>query len=156
MKYILLIFTLALVAFAFKPASEMPAAEYTGTADDGVTAYEPTLSKNIRFQFDLDTITNAANDTLSVPYNLFSEFSGTFNIVRTNISGTTNIAVTLQSSAVTSGSDWCDVASTSATTATPEAITVSSMPGVRYRLIVDGTGTQSSSYYINGSLKKLN
>lgn len=100
----------------------------------------------------LDTITNAANDTLTLPWTLQSRYTGSLQITRTNISGTTNIAVSIQASVTSSsGTDatWVTVATTSATTATAELLTLAETYGQRYRIIVDGTGTQSSSYRLS-------
>ena len=100
----------------------------------------------------LDTITNAANDTLTLPWTLQSRYTGALQITRTNISGTTNIAVSIQASVTSSsGTDatWVTVATTSATTATAELLTLAETYGQRYRIIVDGTGTQSSSYRLS-------
>ena len=100
----------------------------------------------------LDTITNAANDTLVLPWSLQSRYTGALQITRTNISGTTNLAVSIQASVTSSsGTDatWVTVATTSATTATAELLTLAETYGQRYRIIVDGTGTQSSSYRLS-------
>lgn len=106
----------------------------------------------------LDTITNAANDTLTVPFTMQSRYTGALQITRTNISGTTNIAVSIQASVVNSTSthtEWITVATTSATTATNELLTLAETYGQRYRIIVDGTGTQSSSYRLSWLSKKM-
>lgn len=133
--------------------NEAPGIVYVG--EDG-TQYEPNASNIVRYTFALDTISNANNDTLSFPYNVFSSYSSLYQITRTNISGTTNVSVALQQSAVTSGnSDWVTVATTSGTSSTNEALTLNPTYGIRYRLIVDGTGTQSTSYRITAVLKKL-
>lgn len=105
--------------------------------------------------FPLDTITNAANDTLELGANILSNYEWSYHIIRTNISGTTNIAVAIQASGNTSGNtDWVTVATTSATTATNEILSGVSFYGLRHRVIVDGTGTQSSSCKIKAVLKK--
>lgn len=106
----------------------------------------------------LDTITNAANDTLTVPFTMQSRYTGALQITRTNISGTTNLAVSIQASVTNSTSTdvtWVTVATTSATTATAELLTLAETYGQRYRIIVDGTGTQSSSYRLSWLSKKL-
>lgn len=106
----------------------------------------------------LDTITNAANDTLTVPFTMQSRYTGALQITRTNISGTTNIAVSIQASVTNSTSTdvtWVTVATTSATTASNELLTLAETYGQRYRVIVDGTGTQSSSYRLSWLSKKM-
>ncbi len=120
--------------------------------------------------YTLDTITNAANDTLYLPSNmrpLFSDFQMAVNILRTNISGTTNLAVKVEetnwpfsgTTAPTNG--WVatlnsagTAAATAATTATTEQLLIPHAYGINFRVIVDGTGTQVSSYRLRWTLKK--
>lgn len=152
-KYLLpaLLLLCALVAFNWK-GTDVPAYEYTG---DRSEVFEPMASSIVRYTFTADTITDAENDTLSLPYNLFSSFTSLYQLTRTNLSGTTNVAVTLQQSALTSGdTDWVTVGTTSGTGATIEALTLNPTYGIRYRLIVDGTGTQSTRYTVQAVLKK--
>ena len=110
------------------------------------------------YEFSLDTIANAANDTLSLPASdVQSNYEWAYFITRTSISGTANIAVTVQASGVRSGNtDWVNVGTTSATTASNEIISGTSFHGRRHRIIVDGTGTQSTSYKITAVLKLKN
>lgn len=106
----------------------------------------------------LDTITNAANDTLTLPWTMQSRYTGALQITRTSISGTANIAVSIQASVTSASSTdvtWVTVATTAATTATPELLTLAETYGQRYRIIVDGTGTQSSSYRLSWLGKRL-
>jgi len=122
--------------------------------------------------FALDTISNANNDTLYLPARLRpvrGGYSMQVSVTRTNISGTTNIAVKAEESAWPyTGSTpptlgWASAlnsanaaAATAATTATTENINIPWTYGQSYRIIVDGTGTQSSSYRIRVFLKKRN
>lgn len=157
MKNYLILFALALIAFLAFNAKTMPEAqdvEYTGAE---ALNFEPNASNVVRYTFTADTITDAENDTLAFPFNVFSSYSSLYQLVRTNLSGTTNVSVTLQQSALTSGNtDWVTVATTSGTGATAEALTLNPTYGVRYRLIVDGSGTQSTRYVITAVLKKTN
>ena len=123
------------------------------------------------YTWRLDTISNANNDTLYLPSNLrplVSDFTVAVAITRTNISGTTNLAVKLEgtnwaySGSTPPTQGWATAlntanaaAATAATTATTEHILLPSTWGlINYRVIVDGTGTQSSSYRIRLTLKK--
>lgn len=122
------------------------------------------------YAYTLDTITNAANDTLYIPANYqeqLSDFQVCVSVTRTNISGTTNLAVKVEETAWPySGSTaptlgWASAlnvagsaAATAATTATTENITIPHIYGRNLRIIVDGTGTQSSSYRIRWLMKK--
>ena len=127
------------------------------------TFYEVTFTK--------DTITNAANDTLYLPSRLrplLSDFQASLNVIRTSLSGTANIAVKVEETTYaytgtttppTAG--WSatlnsanSAAATAATTATTEALYIPHAYGINYRFVVDGTGTQSTSYVLRLVLKK--
>lgn len=109
-------------------------------------------------EFALDTISNANNDTLFLPAtDVQSNYEWAYFVTRTSISGTANIAVSVQASGLRTGNaDWTQVGVTSATTATNEIISGTSFHGRRHRIIVDGTGTQSTSYRITAVLKLKN
>jgi len=122
------------------------------------------------YSYTLDTIANAANDTLYLPSTMrpvLSNFLMLVSVTRTNISGTTNIAVKVEESAFRyTGSTpptegWAatlnsegTAAATAATTATIENLYIPSTYGTSYRIVVDGTGTQSSSYKVRLVLKR--
>jgi hypothetical protein len=128
----------------------------------GTGYYEYTYTK--------DTISNAANDTLYLPSKMrpvLSDFIVTYSVTRTNISGTTNIAVKIEestykySSSTPPTAGWVaslntagSAAATAATTATEEEIRLPNAHAVSYRCIVDGTGTQSTSYVVRVIMKK--
>lgn len=105
----------------------------------------------------LDTITDAENDTLvttGAMNVMYSDFEHNYSIIRTNISGTTALTLKVEQTNYTSGNTfWSTLASGSATTATPETI-AGDNSAVRLRFIVDGSGTQSSSYRLRLVLKK--
>ncbi len=117
--------------------------------------------------FTKDTITDAENDTLYLPkqYNIAPTAANmadlqtlrtyAYFITRTNLSGTTNVAVSLQESGALSpgASDWVTIGTTAATTATAEKLAGTEVTGRHQRLIIDGTGTQGSSYQIWAILK---
>lgn len=147
-KYItgaMLLFLTSLLFFAGKPEDKAKA--------------EPMATPNVLPKtWALDTITNAANDTLTVPFTMQSRYTGALQITRTNISGTTNVAVSIQTSVTSATSTdvtWVTVATTSATTATAELLTLAETYGQRYRIIVDGTGTQSTSYRLSWLGKRM-
>lgn len=145
MKYITAFLLLAAYLFLFF-AGKPEAAQY---------APAPSL---LTKTWALDTISNAANDTLTLPWAMQSRYTGALQLTRTNISGTTNLAVSVQTSVASSSSvdpTWITVATSSGTGATNELITISETYGQRYRIIIDGTGTQSSSYRVSWLGKKL-
>ncbi len=136
------------------------AALITEQDDNGTLNYAPP-GTYYEYTWTKDTISNANNDTLYLPARLsplLSDFQVCYSIIRTSISGTANIAVKVEESAYSSGTvtDWVSKATTAATTATAEHLVLSHVPGMRQRIVIDGTGTQSTSYVVRGVLKKLN
>lgn len=141
---------------------EEMAASPEGYYDAVNSVYEKTFTK--------DTITDAANDTLYLPSSMrpvISDFLHGISISRTSISGTHNLAVKVEESTYrysgttppTAG--WAAslntanaAAATAATTATTEEIRLPASHAMNYRVIIDGSGTQSSSYVIRWILKK--
>ena len=112
----------------------------------------------------LDTITNAEADTIlvgpsaSTYYTFNSNFAYIYVLARTSLSGTANTTMVLQESNVTTGgaATWYTVSTASGTGATVTSVSASNLFGRRHRLILTGTGTQSTSYGITATLKKVN
>lgn len=119
----------------------------------------------------LDTITNSEADTIYVvlgtkalteanatanPFN--SNFAYNYVLNRTSLSGTANTTMVLQESNVSTGgaATWYTVSTASGTGATVTSVSASNLYGRRHRLILTGTGTQSTSYGITATLKKVN
>jgi hypothetical protein len=146
------------MAYAFdKPEMPQTLDMEVYKTDNGaeVVDYAASVKPYWHRPYSLDTITNAANDTILLPVALYSAFEGVFQVVRTSISGTANIALKVEQSNIASGNtDWVSVATGSGTGATTEALQLTSMNGLRYRLILDGTGTQSTSYRAHVTIKR--
>ena len=112
----------------------------------------------------LDTITNTEADTILVGpsatsyYTFSSNFAYIYVLARTSLSGTANTTMVLQESNVSTGgaATWYTVATASGTGATVTTISAANLYGRRHRLILTGTGTQSTSYGITATLKKVN
>ena len=112
----------------------------------------------------LDTITNTEADTILVGpsatsyYTFNSNFAYIYVLNRTSLSGTANTTMVLQESNVATGgaSTWYTVSTASGTGATVTSVSASNLYGRRHRLILTGTGTQSTSYGITATLKKVN
>ena len=112
----------------------------------------------------LDTITNTEADTIlvgpsaSTYYTFNSNFAYIYVLARTSLSGTANTTMVLQESNVTTGgaATWYTVSTASGTGATVTSVSASNLFGRRHRLILTGTGTQSTSYGITATLKKVN
>lgn len=166
---ILAIFAFAFVAFSFDRAEDE---KLVISESKETVVYENAASAPnfYAYPWPLDTITNAANDTLYFPGRLrpvMSDFIQSYSITRTSISGTANVAVKIEESNhpytgstpptlgwVTAINNLGAAADTDATTATEELIKLPASYGVSYRVIVDGTGTQSTSYRVRVVLKK--
>ncbi len=138
--------------------------------NDADTDYQTSSTMLYEYTWTKDTISNANNDTLYLPSRLRpvnSDYIMAVSVTRTNISGTTNLAVKVEgttynytgSTKPTSG--WCPAlntanaaAATAATTATEETLMIPNAYYKNYRVVVDGTGTQSTSYTIRLVMKK--
>lgn len=162
----LMVVGLGLASWDESPKAEETVVKYSDAEGDfqstGTMVYEHTFTK--------DTITNANNDTLYLPSRLrpvLSDFIMTVSITRTSISGTANIAAKVEETTyrysgskpptagwVTSFNNLGAAADTDATTATEEEIRIPNAYGLSYRVIIDGSGTQSTSYVVRVVLKK--
>mgnify|MGYP006931609411 CR=1 FL=1 len=156
-----------IVAFGSGSRAEEAAVVNESTAEG---EFQSVGTGFLEYTYTLDTISNAANDTLYLPSRMrpvLSDYIMTYSVKRTNISGTTNIAVKIEestykySSSTPPTAGWVaslntagSAAATAATTATEEEIRLPNAHGVSYRCIVDGTGTQSTSYVIRVIMKK--
>jgi hypothetical protein len=156
MKNVLLIFCLALVASLFlfnaetKPGEILTAELQNRTA---TTYIYPSASGVFA-----DTITNTEADTILIPVSFASPFTYSWYFQGTSLSGTMNIACVVQESNQTSPSatDWVTLASTTVNAGAPIGRQVASMVyGARQRVIITGTGTQSTRYRFNARYKKL-
>lgn len=179
--YFLPVALLALLTLAFKPSGTVSLDEAGLVSTENVLAQFPeetgvrTVFKDgaeyfaandrtfYEYTWALDTITNAANDTLTIPSSvaasvMYSDFEYQYSIIRTSLSGTINLALKIEQSNYSSNtspgnSSWATLASGIGTGATVEYLT-GDCTAMRLRYIVDGTGTQSSSYRLRVILKK--
>lgn len=134
---------LSLVAMAFGPSEGV---KYNGS-DYAVSEYYTYAPAQ-------DTITNTEADTLALPVNFLSNWTYGYSIVLGNLSGTTNVAAVLQHSHMLSGNtDWKTLASFTGTSGILQ-IEGTDVTGIRHRLILTGSGTQSSTYDIDAIFKK--
>lgn len=103
-----------------------------------------------------DTITDAEADTIELPVLMLSPWSYNWTIQTTQLSGTQALAVALQESSSINGTDWFPVDSKSTTGAADlDRITGQLIYGQRQRIIITGTGTQSTKYSIYFIAKKV-
>lgn len=169
-----ILFALCTMCLAFSWPSDPP--KPTSTAESRlygaaatVSEFTPTATPGTLPTWDLetspgkqavlydpakDTITNAEKDTLLLPYTLLSRFTYLFSVERTQLSGTANVKVYLdESNAQTGNTTWRTIDSTATTTATLAFFDGDEVYGRRLRLRISGTGTQSSTYKLRGTLK---
>lgn len=122
----------------------------------GAASAQKTGDYYSKVMVTLDTITNTEADTINLGVNLLSNYTYNYIISRTQLSGTANTTVKLQESNELTGSVWYDVATASGTGATVGIIQGANTYGVRHRILITGTGTQSLSYKLTARLKKNN
>lgn len=145
-KHPLVLFALLLIVTVFIAA----------TAASG-TKYNTGSSKAYAYDWSLDTIADAANDTLTIGDLQTSKWNGAIHCIGTQISGTQLLDVRLQGSAFASpgASEWVAIANDTLNGAAESLrIQAGTLDLLNYRIIVDGTGTQSSSYKCRFLLKK--
>lgn len=115
-----------------------------------------TLDPLYAYTFTPDTITNTERDTLLLPVDFVSPWSYLYQVVIDSLSGTDTLAFTIQESALKSGNtDWVSVATGAGSRGNPARITGALMYGRRQRIIIIGSGTQSTRYSIMFLAKKV-
>lgn len=106
------------------------------------------------------TITNAANDTTLLGANLLSRWSYCWHINSTQTSGTESVIAILQetnnaSSSQSTPTDWIEVDRDTLTANEDLRMTGDIVYGVKQRLILDGSGTQSTAITLKFVGKKF-
>lgn len=115
-----------------------------------------TLDPLYAYTFTPDTITNTELDTLLLPADFVSPWSYLYQVAIDSLSGADTLAFTIQESALKSGNtDWVTVATGAGSRGNPARITGALMYGRRQRIIVIGSGTQSTRYSIVFLAKKV-
>lgn len=109
--------------------------------------------------FVSDTITDAENDTINLGANLVSRWSYNWHINTTQLSGTENIIAIVQetnnaSASYATPTDFVEVARDTFTANEDGRITGETVYGIKQRLILDGRGTQSTTYSVKFVGKK--
>ena len=165
MKNILFLIFGLIGLFAVGSAFDSPNAQGAAQSEDDYAV----VGGNVQYNFRLDTITNTEKDMIPLgkpnvnnivanPVNFMSLYTYDISIVRASLSGTHNVKVYLDKSNTSSGTstDWFTIDSTSTTTATTAMLRSTDATGAKYRLRINGTGTQSSTYQIWTLWKKKN
>lgn len=119
-------------------------------------AGERTEASKFDYTFTSDTITNAENDTLEIPYKLFSKWEGLWAMEVTVASGSRDVTARIYENPWNSGEEaaWVLKDSIDLTSASHGEVYTGVVRGVRQRVVVDGSGTQSSIYTIKAIYKK--
>ena len=102
-------------------------------------------------------ISNAENDTLSFPYVMESPYQYAFQFRFATSAGTRAGKIYLEQVLANSATNWMKVDSTSLSAGVTDYLLRSANSyGLKYRVIVDGSGTQTTTYTGYGLLKKTN
>lgn len=104
------------------------------------------------YAFSSGAIANSENDTLKLPTKFAGQGTLMVTLRRTNVSGTTNIGCILQATdqSTSTPAYWITQPDSAATTtATNVQIKIPITYGYQYRAILDGRGTQSSTYILS-------
>ncbi len=156
------LFALAFLAFAgmaaYSPSIPMETIAVESETGNGLSYEYAPVTGVIAKPYTKDTITNAANDTLSLNYILASPYQYSYQIRLTNISGTRSIKFYLEQISATGSTRWMkvDSAITSGSTINDYLMKGANTWGNKHRIIVDGAGTQSTAYQVDAWLKKSN
>ena len=109
--------------------------------------YRPTITA--------DTITNTEADTLTISNLLYSPWHYNWTFVTTQLSGTQAIVARLYESNTVSGTDWIQVDTLALSgSADLDRLVGTVTYGIRQRVILTGSGTQSTKYWIYPTYKK--
>jgi len=132
-------------AGVFIAISVMFTAATTASFDAGYDIYRQSAS---------DTITDTEADTIVINNNLFSFWKYNHTVKGVQESGTIDLTLTVQESNTTSGDEWYTVKTDSVDADGEITAVTGDIYGVRQRLIITGTGTQSAVYTHRLTLKK--
>lgn len=142
---ILIACAVALVAFNDSPKMSGMQSEFAAPSASTYYLY-PTSATG----YESVTITNSGNDTTTLGANLLSRWSYCWHINSTQSSGTENVIAIIQetnnaSSSQTTPTDWIEVDRDTLTANEDLRMTGDIVYGVKQRLILDGSGTQSTA-----------
>ena len=132
-------------AGVFIAISVMFTAATTASFDAGYDIYRQSAS---------DTITDTEADTILINNNLFSFWKYNHTVKGVQESGTIDLTLTVQESNTTSGDEWYTVKTDSVDADGEITAVTGDVYGVRQRIIITGTGTQSAVYTHRLTLKK--
>jgi hypothetical protein len=109
----------------------------------------------------VDTITNTESDTITIPAQFLDGWIPVVKFETTQLSGTQNLSFTFQESHSLTVSDWMTTGSAVTTSGSTDSdifryasATTPVQSGLRSRIIITGTGTQSTRYVIRYVAKR--
>ena len=122
----------------------------------------PAASDTYRYMPSADTITNTESDTIAVPAQFLDGWIPVLKFETTQLSGTQNLSFVFQESHLLTGTtDWMATGSAVTTSGATDSdifryasATTPVMSGLRARIIITGTGTQSSRYTVRFVAKR--
>ena len=112
----------------------------------------PAVSNTYRYEFTADTITNAENDTINMSVQFLDAWVPNAFLETTQLSGTQAINLIIQeNSKLTGTTGWISVDTVALSGSSDlDRLSYPSAPywvrGQRMRIIIDGSGTQSTRY----------
>jgi len=125
---------------------------FLASAGEPDTAYQTSAPF---YSYSLsDTITNTENDTIDIPARLVSDWSGGWHVQATSLSGTVALANTVEESLSYNGTDWVSVDTINHVAAGTRRMEQDRVYGFRQRIVIDGSGTQSTRYTVYFVAKK--
>lgn len=125
---------------------------FLASAGEPDTAYQTSAPF---YSYSLsDTITNTENDTIEIPARLVSDWSGGWHVQATSLSGTVQLANTVEESLSYNGTDWVSVDTLNNSAAGTTRAEQDRVYGFRQRIRIVGSGTQSTRYTVYFVAKK--
>ena len=105
-------------------------------------------------QVTLDTITDTEADTITLSPNLFSFWKYNYVVQGDELSGTIDLLVTVQERNAPNSSIWYTIATDTVLADLEVEVFTGDVYGTNQRVIITGSGTQSSEYTLQTVLKK--
>lgn len=148
---------------AFTPVERIDTDIKELIADMGITPddAENLAARNWFYQTTSDTITDAENDTIVTNFGFYTQWTYNVTLEATQLSGTTSIIAILQEQNpyATSENDWYEVerdtiSATGIIRLYGGSGDLAHVKGRRQRVVLDGSGTQSSTYTLDTNYKR--
>lgn len=99
--------------------------------------------------FAVDTLTDADTITLEIPYQLNGDYDYFIEVHADSLSGATAATATLQETTTRSGDDWVDRTAVTIDGVSTDSIVTGQAYGLRQRIQIISSGTQSTRLEIS-------